>query len=509
MLTTRIKTQLSKNNSNPPVHYTWFGKPATKEYKGHDTIGVELLRNSDSNRKIVFVCSDEQVSYYQTLFSKKPTHVLGMQTLARSHNDIEFANFIDKVMRDNNNSNNNKSKADIHRDCATLKELSQFYLQIYNHGYFLDTNVIPSPLRHDMLPNLPKYSCPYIKSRNIYDAWLMFSPNNDKEAMKRFHYHFKNVKQEYDDRKGKINRPFLNKTLQESLNIGQPAKLKAKNNANDILDNTYDLDCGMRKRYYNSHQSHPSTFKAPRNFYVLLTKDADNEFKYLVQSSKIDLHSIFSLPCQYNNNAPYLTTLAIQAVYLEKRFRTARKLSIMLPYIKDLNKKHSNPKKPNEYCTLLELATKESSNQCKAAILKEITRRKVFSLRKKGTEYYKKDNYEAAINSFLKVRDDVLTKDECAIFYYTFARSYEKIGNLKKANEYFSKSYDLWQRDKAFNGTQRTTWQINLNNSISSKQGILKSVCCFLSPQDTAALSATHNVCFQELNTSIQEFKPS
>jgi hypothetical protein len=232
------------------LHYIWVGPPARDKYIGSDTIGPDLSRLKNKEEDIHFWCLNEQVDYYQVAFKETNITVHAIEPmLAKRHQ--AFFMFFERLRDIAKKQSDPRNES---RDFTTLKAATQYFLQTFNEGFFLDCNIIPDETAASTTDKeLSEFSVSYLDDSYgaSIDPWLMYSPKEDHEAMKRFEYYFQEALGELNTRTklDKIDRNRVAKAF-----VTAPTLCKHQ----QILGDVYGADCikilKFQKRYNNSHK---------------------------------------------------------------------------------------------------------------------------------------------------------------------------------------------------------------------------------------------------------------
>lgn len=280
----------------PDIHYLWMGPPPPTIYAGHDHIGPNMMRDSYPDIPIHFWCFADQVAHYTQLFEGRGIDIHPIEPFIAEYDPACYA-FIHELK---SAAISHPAQRDIAREYTTIKALSQYFLQIFFEGYFLDTNIIPDPdCDARPLKSFNRFSYPYWP-REIYcnlikrhdylddvDPWMMYSPKKDRKAIQRFNEYFLLAKKEFDERgdidSDHIDRGALGEAFVSSARYsGGRALAVQSSNGGSVLQ-----VAGLKKRYYNTHKKE-GYMSGPLLHELLITEGAESEVSYLIQHTEFD-----------------------------------------------------------------------------------------------------------------------------------------------------------------------------------------------------------------------------
>lgn len=244
--------------SKPGIHYIWCGPPPPlAKYKGHDTIGPDLLHEAHPGEPIDFWCLKAHLGSYQQHFNNKPVQVHAIEDFMDENESVcpELRTFFENIKAA---AVAHESPKDTAREYTTLKVLTQLYLQHFYSGYFLDSNIIPNPdTEGGPIPQHDKFSYPFFTDANINraDPWLMFSPADDHDGLNRLLFFLKGAKKEFESREhlDAIDRTYLGKlfvsTVEQTVEKTIIPVKKTEGGQDTVLCEAF------LKRYYNTHRA--------------------------------------------------------------------------------------------------------------------------------------------------------------------------------------------------------------------------------------------------------------
>jgi hypothetical protein len=215
--------------TKPLIHYIWVGPAPAIKNSGMDTVGPDLMRQNDPEQDIHFYCFDSEVGRYQAYFDqrhagKKSIVVHGIESYVDKVDVIfypkdkmkyigspfkkpilsplpdenlnlklEFQSFIKKLKDRAESFDNAKDKV---REWITIKASFDFFIQIYESGFVLDTNVIPDFITRRPIKVPEGFACTYwfnSRGQENPDANIMYNPVADEAALIRFANYFYGV----------------------------------------------------------------------------------------------------------------------------------------------------------------------------------------------------------------------------------------------------------------------------------------------------------------------------
>jgi hypothetical protein len=267
-------------------HFFWVGPPATDNYRGMDVIGPKLTKETYSRYKVNLWCLNAYHADYKAFARKNDIELRGIEDYLADicENKIEASDALKadafrlkslittKVARAESPEMPPEDKA---REYVTIKALMQLYLQNFEDGYFLDSNIIPASDFPTEPIVLEKFSAPIIPKRESFhslpswtlfftcdlDPWLMYSPTDDRSAKKRFDTYIDTVLQ--------AERRYIEEGIMDRVELGQAFISAAKPSFFDeegiamrenleALAHNYTPTTvkflGFVKRYANSHR---------------------------------------------------------------------------------------------------------------------------------------------------------------------------------------------------------------------------------------------------------------
>ena len=200
----------------------------------------------------------------------------------------------------------------------------QYFLQIYNNGYFLDTNIIPDP--ENVLPTLTTFehfTVPMVfimqsMSQHI-DPWLMYTPKGDKKGQReRFERYMHEAKHEFSSRDKvhpKINRVALGSAFVKTAEEHPDTKTVDTSPKGRRTHRT----SGFQKHYQHTHKaSSHGIHRFPKIHLVLIEHPGLEEFQYLFEHSRLSADEIYVLP-NFKSGAPKRPRLYIRQSKWDKK----------------------------------------------------------------------------------------------------------------------------------------------------------------------------------------------
>jgi hypothetical protein len=272
------------------LNYFWVGPPASGQYSGHDTIGVDLMSEAHPELGTLhFWCLKEHQETYQGLFDDKhgtnKIKVHALEEIIKAEEEEELTKFFVDLLK---TARNAKSPSDRARDFTTIKALSQFLCSAQKKGIYLDSNIVPNPeyseedLSKIEIPGLgrplEKFMIPFVADEHntVPDPWCMFSPA-EEAARERFKHYFKEAAEEFESRKeGKIDRVKLATAFVTTAVSSDPVLWKVPKRVDTV-------ELGpLRKRYYNTHKQEEGVISPPLMHWILTGVPAAQEFNYML-----------------------------------------------------------------------------------------------------------------------------------------------------------------------------------------------------------------------------------
>lgn len=271
------------------LHYIWIGPaPDNKEYIGQDTIGPDLLCDKYPGLTIYFWCLEEYKPFYDTYFFDKPIRVMGIESFIKDKRPP--AGLLDLISTLENAAKHRIDTVNAARDRVSIKELIQYYLQQYFAGFFMDSNIIPSPRQWEWLevPKTDKLTIPYLSSYDATDAWLMYSPIYERDTENRFYYFFRRL-EEVITKQGYLEQPVSREEegslFIETIDSFDSRAIVVEENTNagwaDFLS--------LQKRYHNSHRSDKTNANTnPILIRLMNDLDSEDEFRYYLEKKGVN-----------------------------------------------------------------------------------------------------------------------------------------------------------------------------------------------------------------------------
>ena len=237
------------------IHYLWMGPPPKlEEYIGQDTIGPDLLRERYPKLNIIFWCLEEYKAHYDAHFKNKHIKVMAIEPFILQNDAPEIKTMLLPVINSLEASAKKwASPKDKARDRVSIKELIQYYLQTHYSGFFMDTNIIPSPRVQEWLepPDKHAFYIPRLDEEAI-DAWLMYSSSVNDAANARFSYYFSKIQEVLSSRRPsdtEIDREEQPYIFIETIRTYPHKTIDVKWNTRTAVD-----FLSLQKRYHNSHR---------------------------------------------------------------------------------------------------------------------------------------------------------------------------------------------------------------------------------------------------------------
>lgn len=305
----------------PDVNYIWIGPPNIAE--GQDTIGPDLLRRKYRHQPIHFWCLKEHADVYDKYFNGTDNtgdkiHIHAIEDLIDEKADEypDLPGFVELLKQ---SAETQGVTQDVIRERITIKDTMHYFLQLYNSGYFVDTNIIPSP-ESDLseLATLDHFTIPEVFNTRTFattpDPWLMYSPPGDKTGEReRFETYFHKAVDEFFSRSKTepvINRKQLGdaftRTAIESDGVQTETAVSNRPNAPTVL--------GFQKRYLNTHRaSSERHHRYPKLHVILASRAHIDEFQYYFQHATMSPDELYDIP-NPNSNGVISTSLLSVAV---------------------------------------------------------------------------------------------------------------------------------------------------------------------------------------------------
>lgn len=284
-------------------HYLWMGPPPElEEYIGQDTIGPDLLRESYPKLKIIFWCLEEYKAHYDAHFKNKNIKVMAIEPFIKQDEPKTKRALLPVIESLEASAKKWTSPKDKARDRVSIKELIQYYLQTHFHGFFMDTNIIPSPRVHEWLepPNKRTFYIPRFDEVTI-DAWLMYSPSGNRFANERFSYYLENIQDVLSKRTPtdtEIDRKWQRYIFMATIDKHPYDTIDVK----ELDDFTSDF-LSLQKRYHNSHRK---DFPPPTPLLTRLAEDSEakRELAYYREKRKPPPKVLSETPGQSKHLSP-------------------------------------------------------------------------------------------------------------------------------------------------------------------------------------------------------------
>ena len=276
------------------IHFIWAGpSPDASKYVGQDTMGPDLLRAKYPKQPMFFWCLKKEVVHYKRHFYKKNITVIAIEDFVKLYDD-DFYLLISALKR---SALSQKLRPNASREYTTIKAATQYFLQIFFEGYFLDTNVIPRPNYNKAIPKLTRFSFPYLLKEKTIDPWLMYSPKNDRKAVRRFNEYFLHAQMEFSSRTSieKIDRKLLGNAFVDAAKYSCGTHLPTYSPiGSEITEASFHV-LNFQKRYMNTHKNPKDLIhKIPLLHLLLCGTPSFDEFKYLLSVSNQDPSEIYS-----------------------------------------------------------------------------------------------------------------------------------------------------------------------------------------------------------------------